>query len=121
MRINPMPVYVKGQKRKTRMSKKANAEEKRHMAMVAKLKCVVGPSGCDYNGRGSHVHHALTGAGRNKDHMKVLPLCENHHTGKDGIHTLSRNIWGKIHGSEMVLLLRVERRLERMEHEQSIL
>ncbi len=75
------------------------------MAKIKLMPCVV----CCWFPVG--VHHAGTGAGGRKDHMKVLPLCETHHTGKLGIHTIGRRAWQARFGTESELLQKVERKL----------
>ena len=72
------------------------------MDAVAQMSCVI----CDSSPVA--VHHALTGGGGRKDHMKVLPLCYNHHQGKDGIHTIGRKVWRDRFGSEIELLEKVD-------------
>ena len=81
------------------------AQGKAHMAKVARLSCIV----C--GARPVHVHHAKTGGGGRKNDMLVLPLCHRHHTGKDGIHTVSRPIWQLSYGTETELLEKVEEKL----------
>ena len=83
------------------MSKTPTLEEKRHMGRVQQLGCIVcaGPAS---------VHHAGTGAGGRRDHMKVLPLCYYHHQGEQGIHTLGRKRWGAVYGTEDELLAKVD-------------
>lgn len=51
-----------------------------------------------------HIHHCGTGAGGRKNHDFVLPLCEAHHTGKEGIHSLGRKKWQALYGTEQELL-----------------
>ncbi len=79
--------------------------EKEHMAKVAGLGC------CICGAVMVHVHHAGTGMGGRRDHMKVLPLCYNHHQGKQGIHTLGRKVWGEKFGTEEYHLQQVEREI----------
>lgn len=74
-----------------------NAEEKRHHAKVRDLGCII----C---GSPAALHHAGTGMGGRKDHMKILPLCYFHHQGEEGIHTLSRRVWQEKYGTEQFLL-----------------
>jgi hypothetical protein len=75
--------------------------ERDHMSKVAELGCII----C---GGIAAIHHALTGRGGRKDHMKVLPLCYAHHQGWAGIHTLGRKTWQAKFGSEQELLDKVE-------------
>lgn len=73
------------------MAKKA---ELAHMAKVKEMDCII----CgDYP---VDVHHTDTGMGVCKDHMKVLPLCFDHHRGKNGIGTVGRKIWELAYGTE---------------------
>ena len=102
MRINPMPVYTKGQKRKQR-GKSPTKAEREHWEKVRSLGCMA--NGC--HSRHPEIHHCGTGAGGRKDHMKVIGLCERHHRGDRGIHTLSRRVWEPIFGSEEQHLARV--------------
>lgn len=64
------------------MSNKA----KRWMSRVAQLPC------CICGVYGVHVHHIKegTGASQRAADTLVLPLCELHHTGSEGIHGLGR-------------------------------
>ena len=56
------------------------------MGRVAQLPC------CICGVHGVHVHHIKegTGAAQRAVDTLVLPLCELHHTGRDGIHGLGR-------------------------------
>lgn len=81
--------------------------ERLHMQTVAGLGCIICAGPC-------HVHHALTGGGGRKNHMKVLPLCHYHHQGPEGIHTLSRRIWEAKYGTEEELLEEVDHILRGM-------
>lgn len=76
--------------------------EKKHMDRVAQLPCVI----CSTSP--VEVHHAGTGAGGRKNHMKVLPLCVNHHRGAQGIHTIGRKVWRELFGTEDKLLQQVD-------------
>ena len=76
--------------------------EKEHLAAVKQLPCVV----C--RGWPVHVHHIGTGAGGRRDHMKVIPLCERHHMGEDGIHKIGRRKFAAMYGSEKELLERTQ-------------
>lgn len=76
--------------------------EKQHLDQVAQIPCIV----C--GNWPVHVHHAETGFGGQRDHMKVLPLCPNHHTGVQGIHTLGRKKWQARYGDEADLLKKTQ-------------
>ena len=100
--LTGQPVYVKGQKRKSR-SRQPTAAERKHWEAVRQLGCMA--FGC---GRSNpEIHHCGTGAGGRKDHLKVIGLCSLHHRGEKGIHTLSRRVWEPIYGSEAEHLERV--------------
>lgn len=107
------PVYAKGTKRKARMSKKENTAEKLHAKAVCALPCIVGPEGCNYRGLPTTRHHCGTRRGGRKDHMKIIPLCWEHHLGKVGVDgkKLSFGEWQAQYGTEEVLLKRLERML----------
>ena len=51
----------------------------------------------------SAAHHIETGMGRKKKHMKTIPLCDFHHQGQMGIHTLGKKAWQKKFGTEREL------------------
>lgn len=85
---------------------KPTLEEKRYHAKVRELGCIVHLCGAP-----AAVHHAETGAGGRKDHMKVLPLCYHHHQGDQGIHTLGRRRWQAIYGTEQELMAKVAEEL----------
>lgn len=76
--------------------------EREHMAKVKSLACIV----C--NNIPVDIHHAGTGMGGRRDHMKVLPLCQRHHTGIDGIHTVGRKIFALAYGTENELLTKLQ-------------
>lgn len=118
MNLTGRPPYKKGTSRKSRaVARVPNAEEKKHWERVRKLPCIVGPSGCNYQGLPVTRHHCGTGAGGRKDHLKVIPLCWEHHLGADGVDgkRISKREWQLRHGQEDILLLRVDRRLKTLE------
>lgn len=86
--------------------KTATKAEKFHMAAVKELPCVV----C--GARPVDVHHAGTGMGGRRDHMQILPLCQEHHTGENGIHKVGRPIWRLAYGTETELLKKIEELLD---------
>lgn len=81
-----------------------NKAEREHMAKVADLGCIL----C---GGIASIHHAETGAGGRRNHMKVIPLCHAHHQGNEGIHTLGRKKWQAKYGTENELLQKVDEML----------
>ena len=62
--------------------KAATVAEKRHMAAVEALGCIVKDMWC---GGRTTIHHVRLG-GAKRDHMRVLPLCQLHHQeGRPGV------------------------------------
>jgi len=59
--------------------------------------------GCVICKQAPHIHHIRI-SGEPRDNKKTIPLCPNHHTGKEGIHTLGKREWRKRYGHEMVML-----------------
>lgn len=106
MNLTGRPVHVKGQSRKPRC-RRPTAADRAHWEAVRALGCMAG--GC---GRADpEVHHCGTGGGGRKDHSRVIGLCELHHRGRLGIHTLSRRVWEPLYGREADHLARVARLL----------
>lgn len=117
MNLTRQPPHKKGVARKSRATaRNPNTEEKKHWQRIANIPCIVGPEGCNYRGLPVTIHHCGTGAGGRKNHMKVLPLCWEHHLGKEGIDgkRISKREWQLRYGQEDILLLRVARRLKRV-------
>jgi hypothetical protein len=84
----------------------ANVAEKKHMDAVAQLGCIVCTSPAT-------IHHCGTYMGGGRDHMKVLPLCPEHHQGKEGIDGkhMSKRQWEAKYGTEEHLLAVVAEKL----------
>lgn len=83
----------------------AKKSELAHMAKVKDMPCIIcGDSPVD-------VHHTGTGMGVRKNHMRVLPLCFDHHRGKNGIGTVGRKIWELAYGTEEQLLAKLQEQL----------
>lgn len=89
------PVTPKGQKRK-----RSNRPTKDQLKRWEKIRAL----GCSVCGAYAQIHHCFTGCGGRKDHDKVIGLCETHHTGREGLHRLSRRVWEPIYGSEESLM-----------------
>jgi len=81
--------------------RKSTAAEKRHMGRVAALGCLIHETP-------AQVHHLQIMSPRN--HMIVIPLCPECHTGAFSIHKSKRSFLS-IHGSELDLLAETYRRL----------
>lgn len=52
------------------------------------------------------IHHCGTHMGGGRNHMRVLPLCHEHHQGKEGIDGkhMSKRAWQEKYGTEDQLL-----------------
>lgn len=89
-------------------AKPPTAAQRRYWTLILTLGCCVGPIGC--SGRFT-IHHCFTGGGGRKNHSLVIPLCWEHHLGKNGIDgkRLSKREWQKKFGSEQSLIDRVQR------------
>lgn len=83
---------------------KTKAEREYHNS-VASLGCVI----C---GRPASIHHVRE-TGEPRDHMKVIPLCHDHHQGENGIHTLGKKWWSEIFGTEAEMLKKIESQLHK--------
>lgn len=46
------------------------------------------------------LHHQRTGtgAGRRASDSQIIPLCERHHTGAEGLHGMGRKAWERKFG-----------------------
>jgi hypothetical protein len=93
------PVVAKGIKR-TKGNKPTQAQYARFERIRER--------GCSVCGMPPEVHHALTGAGKRKDHDKVFALCPLHHRGQLGIHHMGRKAWEPLFGTELEHLERVK-------------
>jgi hypothetical protein len=75
-------------------------KEREHLNRVVSLGCVI----CNKN---SNVHHIRI-LGEPRDHFKTIPLCYNHHQGREGIHTKGKKEWRKIYGHELDMLDKIK-------------
>jgi len=71
-----------------------------HMSAVKALPCI-----CCNAPPPSYAHH-VTGDGKPRDDMRVLPLCYACHQGPDGYHAAKAS-WVDRHGPDYSLLPRV--------------
>ncbi|MBD9529016.1 DUF968 domain-containing protein [Paracoccus sp. PAR01] len=96
------PLGQRAGKGKTRRDPKT-ATERKHMAAVAALPCLVCGS------RPVEIHHE----GKPRSNMNVLPLCPSHHRreyGPGALHHSPRAFY-EAHGTTDQLLARVEKML----------
>lgn len=88
----------------------------KYMGAVASLGCIV----CELAGYGegtpAQLHHPrieVGGAQRESDWL-IIPLCPLHHTGREGVHTLSRSEFYRRFGyTELDLIAEVISRVYR--------
>ena len=88
--------------------KPATIEEKRHMARVASLGCLL----CDISGRGdqaAEVHH-IGKEGKRASHYLTVPLCPNCHRGSAGRHG-NQTLLNAVKEDDLSLLAETIRRL----------
>ncbi len=83
--------------------KKRTAKQKRYLYFISTLPCAA----CGQ--RYGVVPHHLIGVGNGKmggkaDDDETIPLCFDHHTGDQGIHTLGVKTWEKAYGSQRDML-----------------
>ena len=81
------------------MKRAATAAERRHMATVVAMGCVVCSHCLGINDTPAVVHHVRVdhGWGRSS-HTETIPLCPEHHVGATGVHSMGRAeftaMWG---------------------------
>ena len=71
--------------------------EKDHLNLVASHPCMV----C--NNQNVNVHH-IRESGEPRNHFKTIPLCYDHHQGKEGIHFLGKKEFYNRYGYEIDML-----------------
>ncbi len=100
MNLTGRPVTPKNQPRKSRgKARPPNTEERRHWDRVLTIGCIIADNHC--RGR-TTIHHCGTRRGGRKNHMKVIPLCWEHHLGVKGIDgkRMSFAEWQEMFGTE---------------------
>ncbi len=65
--------------------------------------------GCCICGGQAAIHHCIghefgSCMGRKAPDEMTIPLCHNHHQGKEGIHQIGRDTWQRIYGKQSDLL-----------------
>lgn len=119
MNLTGRPIYQKGQRLKKRGNTPTKKDRERWGLLVSFGCCVAGAGGAWGLCAGRiTIHHCGTGTGRQKDHARVIPLCWEHHLGKEGIDgkRMSKRAWQEKYGSETVLLKVTEYLLKRRKH-----
>lgn len=88
------------------MKRAPNKAEHQHMDRVAALGCML----CYHLGVGgtpAQIHHLREGQGMSQraSNYLVIPLCPEHHQGRDGIHGMGTNAFESTYGvTELGLL-----------------
>ena len=98
------------------MAKYKTKSERDYMSRVADLGCIC----C---GQPAELHHPRkhTGLGLRSSHFDVIPLCPNHHRlGKVSVH-LGKVEFEKRYGTQLEILEKVNREIERCQENQDIL
>ncbi len=64
--------------------------------------------GCCVCGDQPQIHHltgvGLSGMALKADDEKTIPLCEDHHTGANGIHRMGVATWEDMFGTQLQML-----------------
>ncbi len=68
--------------------------ERNHKAALADMACLI----CErihgqHPGGNVELHHLRSGGWGRGDYTTLIPLCVNHHRGREGIHTLGTKAW----------------------------
>lgn len=81
-----------------------SAAGSRHMGRVAALPCVACRLILGRRVPSEHVHHIESVRDSSSDWL-TIPLCMEHHTGRNGIHGLSRRGFTRTYGFDELRLL----------------
>jgi hypothetical protein len=96
------------------LKRTATAEEKRHLARVAALDCIVCRE-IGYEGTRAEIHHVRVNHGWGRSgHKNVIPVCPTHHRDQTlGIHGMGREEFKDMYGrSELEFLDLVNERVK---------
>ena len=83
---------------KAKKHKKRTKAEVEYLERVKWLMCAIK----DCQTRPCDAHHARinTGMGMKSSDYDTLPLCKNHHQGKEGFHTIGKKTWEAKYGTQ---------------------
>lgn len=74
------------------MKRSSTAAERQYLASVAALGCIVCSHCYGFEDTPAQVHHVRVSHGWGRtSHFMTIPLCEPHHTGKLGVHSMGRD------------------------------
>ena len=92
------------------MKRSSTAADRRHLAQVAALGCIVCSHCNGINETPAEVHHVRVNHGWGRSgHTMTIPLCPEHHVGKTGVHSMGRAEFERLHGyGELDLLAIVQ-------------
>jgi hypothetical protein len=66
---------------------------------------LIAQQGCCVCGGSAEIHHMrypwLTGMSQRASDVFVIPLCSDHHRGKNGFHAFGRRAWEGIYGTQL--------------------
>ena len=100
---------MRSRRRRLNQKRMATKAEKIHMDKVASLGCYV----CLRPASLHHIRYKGLGMGKRSSHFEVIPLCYDHHQGKNSIHLDKKN-FEKNFGSEKEILKNVLERLNEL-------
>lgn len=95
------------------MKRKATADEKKYLAAVARMGCIVCES-MGFYGTPAQVHHVRLNHGWGRSgHKATIPLCREHHIGDTGVHSMGRDQFKQMYGkTEIEFMQDVQERLK---------
>lgn len=80
-------------------------EELQHKAKLANMGCMVclklhGP----HEPGPVELHHLRSGGWGKGNYLTLIPLCINHHRGKEGVHGMGTKAWERVYGTQQEFL-----------------
>ena len=95
------------------MKRTSTLRDKKHLASVAALGCILCSHAYGNYEVPAEVHHVRVNHGWGRSsHLMTIGLCPEHHRGNSGVHNHGREEWKAVHGfSEMDLLAVVHAKL----------
>lgn len=94
------------------MKRTSTAEERRHLAKVAAMGCIVCLECLGYEGTPAEVHHVRLDHGWGRSgHKNTIPLCPTHHQSGIGlgVHDMGRDEFTEMYGKSELELLEIVR------------
>jgi len=80
-------------------------EELQHKAKLASMGCMVclklhGP----HEPGPVELHHLRSGGWGKGNYLTLIPLCINHHRGREGVHGMGTKAWERVYGTQQSFL-----------------